>query len=89
MCISHQQFDNFSLCMNIIKYQKSLDNLQNSTDVLSRYGCNGNTHVHHVDPMYVHKFTCIFIDRIFINFMDINSISYQASCGRVVITVGL
>ena len=27
-------------------------NLQNNTDVLSRYGCNGNTHVHHVDAMY-------------------------------------
>ena len=28
-------------------------------------------HVHHVDPVYVHKFTCLFMDRIFINFMDI------------------
>ena len=45
--------------------------LQNNTDVISRYGCNSNTHVHHVDPVYVRKFTCLFIDRIFINFMGI------------------
>ena len=37
--------------------------LQNNTDVKSRYGCNGNTHVNHVDPVYVHRFTCLFIDR--------------------------
>ena len=45
--------------------------LQNNTDIISRYGCNGNTHVHHVDPMYMHKFTRLFIDRNDINFMDI------------------
>ena len=46
-------------------------NLQNNTDVISRYHCNGNTHVHHVDPMYMHKFTRLFIDRINLNFMNI------------------
>ena len=56
--------------MNIVKNNNkiytSLINLQNNKDVISRYGCNGNTHVHvhHVDPMYVHKFTSLFKDRI-------------------------
>ena len=45
--------------------------MQNSTDGMSRYGCNGITHVHHVDRVYVHKFTRLFIDRIDIHFMDI------------------
>ena len=40
--------------------------LQNNIDVISRYGCNGNTHVHHVDPVFLRKFTCLFIDRIYI-----------------------
>ena len=60
--------------MNIDKNSNEIStffNLQNNTDVISRYGCNGNTHVHHVDPVYVHKFTYLFIDRIFINFMDV------------------
>ena len=60
--------------MNIVKNSNkisSLVNLQNNTDTISRYGCNGNTHVHIVGPFYVHKFTCLFIDRIFISFMDI------------------
>ena len=39
---------------------------------VSRYGCNDNTHEHHVDPMYMHKFTSLFIDRIDINFMGIS-----------------
>ena len=46
----------------------------------------GNTHVHHVDPVYVQKFTRLFIYHIDMNF---NSFSYQASCGRVVMTVDL
>ena len=46
-------------------------NLQNNTDVISRYGCNRNTHVHHADPMYEHKFTRLFIGRIEMNFTDI------------------
>ena len=45
--------------------------MQNNIDVISRYACNSNTHVHYVDPMYVHKLTRLFIDRIDINFMDI------------------
>ena len=49
----------------------TLSNLQNNTDVISRYGCNGNAHVNHIDPMHVHKFTRLFIDRIDINLMDI------------------
>ena len=60
--------------MNIVKNNNKIStliNLQNNTDVISRYGCNGNTHVHHVDLMYVHKFTRSFIDRVDINFMDI------------------
>ena len=80
--------------MNIVKNStkiSTLINLQNNIDVISRYGRNGNTHVHHVDPMYVHKFTCLFIDLIDINFISrtFNSIVYQASCGRVVITVDM
>ena len=47
-----------------------------------------HTYSRHVDPMYVRKFTRLSIDRIDINFMDI-SISYQVSCGRLVITVNL
>ena len=45
--------------MNIVKNSNKIStliNLQNNTDVISRYGCNDNTHVHHVDPMYVHTF---------------------------------
>ena len=34
--------------------------LQNNTDDISRYGCNGNTLVYHVDPVYVRKFTMLF-----------------------------
>ena len=49
----------------------TLINLQNSTDVISRYGCNGNTHVHHGHPMYVHKLKRLLTDRIDINFLDI------------------
>ena len=66
---------NFSYNMNIVRNNNiitTLINLQNNTDVISRYGCNGNTHVHHVDPIYiyyVHK--RLFIDRMNINFMDI------------------
>ena len=56
------------LLKTIIKLS-ALINLQNNTDVISRYGCNSNIHL--VDPVYVHKFTCLFIDRIEINFMDI------------------
>ena len=58
--------------MNIVKNShkiSTLVNLQNNTDVISRYGCNGNTCVHHVDPVYVHNFTCLFINGIFITFM--------------------
>ena len=33
----------------------TLINLQNNTGVISRYVCNGNTHLHHIDPMYVFK----------------------------------
>ena len=63
--------------MKIVKNSNKIStlvNLQNNTNVIlvSRYGCNGNTHVHHVDPVYVHKFTCLFIDRTFINFLDID-----------------
>ena len=60
--------------MNIVKNSNKIStlvNLENNTDVISRYRCNGNTHVHHVDPVYVHKSICLFIDPIFINFMDI------------------
>ena len=60
--------------MNIVKNNdkiSTLINLQTNTDVMSRYGCNRITHVHHVDPVYVHKFTALFIDRIDIKFMDI------------------
>ena len=32
---------------------------------------DGNTHVHNVDPVYVLKFTCLFIDLIEININDI------------------
>ena len=41
--------------------------------MFSRYDCNGKPHVHHVDAVYVHKFTCLFIDRkaLDINFKDI------------------
>ena len=62
----------------------TLINLQNNTVVISRYGCNGNTYVHHGGLVYVHKFTCLFIDCI-----DLYSILYQASGGRVVKTVDL
>ena len=48
-----------------------LINLQNNLYIISRYDYNGNTHIHHVDSMYVHKFTRLFIDRLDINFMDI------------------
>ena len=41
-----------------------------NTDVISRYGCNGNLHVYHVDRVYEHKITRLFIDRIDINLMD-------------------
>ena len=61
--------------MNIVKNNNKLStliNLQNNTDVISRDGCNGNTYVHHADPMYVHKFTRLYIDRIDITFMDIS-----------------
>ena len=57
--------------------------LQNNTDVLSRYGCNGNTHVHHVDPVYVRNFTYLFIYRIFMNFIGIYY-SIQSHIKRVV-----
>ena len=60
--------------MNIVKNNtkiSTLINLQNNTDVILWYDCNANTHVHHVDPMYVHKFTRQFTDCIDINFMDI------------------
>ena len=62
--------------MNIVKNNNKIStliNLQNNTDVISRYGCNGKTHVHIVDIMYVHKFTRLFIGCITldINFMDI------------------
>ena len=53
--------------MNIVKNnnkKSTLINLQNNTHVISWNDCNGNTHVHHVDPMYVHKLTGLFIDRI-------------------------
>ena len=59
--------------MNIVKNSNKITtfvNLQNNM-FISRYGCNENTLVHHVDPVYVYKFTCLFIDLIFINFMDI------------------
>ena len=60
--------------MNIVKNSNKIStlvNMQNNTDIISRYDCNGNTHVHHDDPVYVHKFTCLIIDRIFINIMNI------------------
>ena len=38
---------------------------------MSRHGCKGITHEHHVDRVYVQKFTGLFTDRIDINFMDI------------------
>ena len=61
--------------MNIVKNNNkvsTLINLQNNTDVISQYGCNGNTHVHHVDPMYVYMFTCLLIDRIDIKMISLN-----------------
>ena len=60
--------------MNIVKNNNTLStliNLQNNTDVISRYGCNGNTYVHCVDPIFVHKFTRLSIDCIDIHFMNI------------------
>ena len=67
--------------MDIVKNSNkifTLIYLQNNTDIISRHGCNGNTHVHTVDPIYVHKFTRLFIDRIDINFKDIELFhSYQ------------
>ena len=54
----------FSYNMNIVKNNNKISTLinpQNNTDVISRYGYNGNTPVHHVDLMYVHKFTRFFI----------------------------
>ena len=60
--------------MNFVKNSNKIStlfNLQNNTVVISWYGCNGNTHVHHVNPMYLHKLTRLFIDRLDINFMDI------------------
>ena len=50
--------------MNIVNNNNKIStliNLQNNTDIIY---LDGNTHVHHVDPVYVHKFTCLFIDRI-------------------------
>ena len=54
--ISLIQCDMRIFLKTIIK-KSTLIYLQNNTDVISRYGCNGNTHVHHVDPVYVRKFT--------------------------------
>ena len=90
MCISYQQFANVSLKrMNIVKNNNQIStlvNLQNNTDVISRYGCNGNTHVHHVDPVYMHKFTCLFINRMFIKgkFGKKCILSYQVSVQIIV-----
>ena len=41
--------------MNIVKSSNKIStliNLQKNTGVIARYGCNGNTHLHPVDPMY-------------------------------------
>ena len=61
-CISHQQCVGcraFLLqLMNIVKNSNKIStliNLQNNTVVISRYGSNGNTYVHYIDPMYMHK----------------------------------
>ena len=46
--------------------------MQNNTDIISQYGCNGNTNGHHDDPMYgTISHVYVYIDRIDINFMDI------------------
>ena len=60
--------------MDIVKNNNKIStliNLQNNTDAISRSGCNGNTHLYHIDPMFVHKFTRISLDCIDINLMDI------------------
>ena len=54
----------YEFCLTNNNEISTLIYLQNNTDVISRYSCNGNTHVHNVDPVYVRKFTCLFIDRI-------------------------
>ena len=75
-CVGHFSYNIWILLKTIIK-ESMLINLQNNSDGIIRYGCNGNTctHVHHVDPMYLHKFTSYiynyFIDRMGINFKDI------------------
>ena len=53
---------------------------------ISRYGCNGNTyvHVHHVDPMYVHKFTRLFIDHILYFYGHLTQSHIKPVCGWVV-----
>ena len=63
------RFPPYYVTMNIVKNSNKIStliNLQNNTDVISRYGCKGNTYVHHVGLVYMHKFTCLFIDRIYL-----------------------
>ena len=53
--------------MNIVKNNNKISTqikLQNNTDVISHYDCNGNTYVHYVGLVYLQKFTCLFIDHI-------------------------
>ena len=53
--------------MNIVKNNNKISTqikLQNNTDVISRKDYNGNTYVHFVGFVYLHKFTCLFIDCI-------------------------
>ena len=69
LVIGHFSYNIWILFTNNNKISTLID-MQNNTDVISRYGCIGNTHVHHVDSVYVHKFTCLFIECIFVNFME-------------------
>ena len=53
--------------MNIVKNNNKISTkikLQNNTDVISRNGNKGNKYVHYVGFVYLHQFTCLFIDCI-------------------------
>ena len=70
-CATYQQSVNcraFLLYhMNIIENNNKISTkikLQTNTDVISQYGCNSNTYVHYVGLVYLHKFICLFVDRI-------------------------
>ena len=89
-CISHKQCVGYRALQSyyiwilfIGNKISTLIDLQNNTDIISRYDCNGNTHVHHVDTMYLHKFTGLFKDRININFMDISFLRSYQSAGYI------